>query len=388
MLLGAGKASYRVALGVEQALGDRLAGGTLVVRRGEDGVLGKVGVMEADHPIPSRFSLEAGHRILQLAADLGPEDLALCCMTGGSSALLSVPPDGVDPEAKWHLHRLLLASGMSIFEMNTVRKHVSAIKGGRLAEAIHPAHVANLTVSDVAGDALDFVTGDTVRDTTTPAEAIGVLRRHGLWDMVAPSVRHHLLEPASDSPGLEGVDLSSLMLLTGDDACRAMVACAEESGYRSLVLSTTLSGEAGSVGRAIAGVARECARWGRPVPPPCVLVGCGGESTVSLPSWDGTAGRGGPNQEVVLGAAAEMDGEVPMALLSIDTDGSDGGTRYAGGLIDAQTLRRSRALGQDIDAALAGHRSSEVLGAMGDLVETGPTGTNVNDLFVAVVGAQ
>jgi glycerate 2-kinase len=388
VLLGAGKASYRLALGVEAVLGERLEGGIVVVRRGEGGPLARVRVVEADHPVPSESSLAAGRLVLELAGALGPDDLAICCITGGSSALLSVPPDGVSYEAKRRLHQLLLSSGMSIFDMNAVRKHVSAIKGGRLAQRIAPARLLNLTVSDVAGDALDFVTGDTVADTTTPAEAIGVLRRHHLWDRVDPTVRHHLLSPAADSPSLDGLDSRSLVLLTGDDACRAMAAHAEGRGYHSLVLSTTLSGEAASVGSMIAGIARECARSGRPVSPPCVLVGCGGESTVSLPSWDGTAGRGGPNQEVVLGAAGAMDGDVPMALLSLDTDGTDGGTSHAGGLADAQTLRRALAMGQDIDAALAEHCSSKVLAGLGDLVKTGPTGTNVNDLFVAVVGTR
>lgn len=386
VLLGAGKASLRAAQAVELVLGDHLDDGLIVVRRGEGGALQRATVLEADHPLPSEASRRAGERMLGLADGLGPDDLALCCITGGSSALLSMPPEGVAFEAKRHLHELLLESGVSIFEINTVRKHVSAVKGGRLAARIAPATILNLTVSDVAGDALDFITGPTVQDTTTPAEAVGVLQRSGLWDRVHPSVREHLLGKDADSPLLRTADITTCILLTGDSACRAMVARAEELGYRAAVLSTTLGGEAVDTGRFLASVARECLLRGRPVPAPCVLVGCGGESTVSLTSWADGAGAGGPNQEVALGAAMELHDGERVAFLSIDTDGSDGGTASAGGIVDGETLRRTAALGRDIRTALQSHRAMEILRRLGDLVDTGPTGTNVNDLFVAVVG--
>jgi len=386
VLLGAGKASLRTAQAVERVLGEHLDDGLIVVRRGEGGTLRRAEVVEADHPVPSEASRLAGERMLELAGGLEPNDLAVCCVTGGSSALLSMPPAGVPLAAKQHLHELLLESGISIFEINTVRKHVSAVKGGRLAERIGPAPILNLTVSDVAGDALDFITGPTVRDTTTPAEAVGVLQRAGLWDRVHPTVRDHLLGVSANSPFLIGADITTLVLLTGDTACRAMMSRAEDLGYRAEVLSTTLGGEAADTGRFLASVARECLFHKRPVPSPCVLVGCGGESTVSLTSWAEGVGAGGPNQEVVLGAATELrDGE-RVAIVSLDTDGSDGGTSGAGGIVDGETVRRTAALGRDIRSALHEHRATETLEALGDLVETGPTGTNVNDLFVAVVG--
>jgi len=386
VVFGAGKASLRIAQRVEKICGAAVDEGIVVVRRGEGGPLRTLALVEADHPLPTEASLFAGEAVLELAGTLGPDDLAICCVTGGSSALLSVPPSGVSFGAKRDLHDLLLRSGASIGEMNAVRKHVSQLKGGRLAARIAPAEIINLTVSDVIGGALDLITGPTVPDTTTAADAIGVLRGHDLWSRVAPSIRAHLESPEACSPDLSDVGLHTTILITGDAACAAMVETAAERGFGSHVLSTTFDTEATDTGRAVAAAARKCRAAGDPLDPPCVLVGCGGESTVALKSVGDVLGEGGPNQEAALVAALNLEPGDPIVVLAMDTDGSDGGTDHAGALIDGGTVLRAAEAGTDPQEHLLAHTSGRLLGKLGDLLVTGPTGTNVNDLFVVVVG--
>ena len=387
IVLGAGKASYRIATRIEEILGDRVDGGLVVVRRGEGGHLNRIEVMEADHPVPSEASVAAGKAMLAFADELGADDLALCCVTGGSSALLSAPPGHVSLEGKQELHRLLLTSGAAIDEMNAVRKHVSDVKGGRLAARIAPAPIVNLTVSDVVGNVLDLITGPTVQDTTTPLDAASVLRRRGLWDRVAWTIRDHLTSPEAESPDLRGVGVDSFLILASSDGCEAMRRMATTLGYRSHILSSVCDAEAVEAGRRVATAALSCVTSHVPVRPPCVLIGCGGESTVTLDSWwsDGF-GSSGPNQEVALAAAMALDGSDRVALLAMDTDGSDGGSLSAGGIADGYTMRRAREAGIDPGEHLRDHTAGEALGRLGDLLDTGPTGTNVNDLVVAVVG--
>ena len=386
IVLGAGKASYRIARRIEEVLGDRVAGGLVVVRRGEGGPLSRIEIMEADHPVPSEASVAASNAMLEFADRLGPDDLALCCVTGGSSALLSCPPGRVSLEDKQELHRLMLSSGAAINEMNAVRKHVSDVKGGRLAARIAPAPIVNLTVSDVVGDVIDLITGPTVQDTTTPVDAVSVLRRRGLWDRVARPIRDHLASPEAESPDLRGMVVDSFLILAGSDGCEAMRRTAATLGYRSHVLSSTTDAEAVETGRRVAMAALGCATSHFPVRPPCVLIGCGGESTVTLDSRSDVLGSSGPNQEVALAAAMALDGSDRVALLAMDTDGSDGGSMFAGGIADGDTMRRAREAGIDPAAHLRDHTAGEALGRLGDLLDTGPTGTNANDLVVAVVG--
>jgi glycerate-2-kinase len=343
--------------------------------------------MEADHPLPGQASVAAGKAVLALADELGPEDLALCCVTGGSSALVCVPPPLVPLESIRDLYRLLLSSGAAIEEMNTVRKHVSGIKGGRLAARIAPASVANLTVSDVTGDVLDLITGPTVQDSTSPADAIATLKRRSLWELVDSTVRAHLTTPEATSPNLGMVDVETRLILAGDDGCRAMQTAARDRGYESHVYHDgSDDDEAATVGRRIAAAARQILSPEAQLRPPVVLVACGGESTVALGPDPNVFGQSGPNQEVVLAAALELDRHDRIAVLAMDTDGSDGGTPFAGGISDGETLPRARRAGVDAAAHLRAHTAGAALEQLGDLLETGPTGTNVNDLIVVVVG--
>lgn len=386
VVLGSGKASLKIGIGLERVLGERLSGGTIVVRHSDDSnALERLELLEASHPMPDERSVEAAQRLLEQADELGPDDVLIACFTGGSSALTSLPPAGVSAADKRELHRVMLASGLPINDVNTVRKQVSAFKGGRLALAAAPAKVINLTVSDAAGDVLDVITDPSVPNGTTVADALAVLHGHGLWDAIPESVRAHLSGASPENPDLSGVDLHTKLIVTGETACDAMKAAAAGAGAEAIVLSTSLEEEAAPVGRILAGLARESAALGRPFPSPSVLVGCGGESTVRL-GPDDEFGSGGPNQEATLAAATALDG-APVAVAFLDTDGSDGGTDLAGGIADGATAARAREDGIDLRAAIASHRSGEAIVALGDGIDTGPTHTNVNDLFVVAIGA-
>jgi glycerate-2-kinase len=384
VVVGAGKATFAIAAALEARLGSRIDAGLIAVRHDQETTPLAIEVAVADHPLPSERSADVAERLLAMVEPLGPEDLVLACFTGGSSALASLPPTGVTVAEKRDLHELLLASGMPISAINTVRKHVSSFKGGRLAALAAPARVVNLTVSDVAGDVLDLLTDPSVQDTSTAADARSVLAAYGLWDRVPASVRAHLESDAAESPRLDPELVETELLVTGHGACEAMIAAAVAAGWPAVTLSTSLEGEARELGRLVANLARESAREGAPFEAPVILVGCGGESGVTL--RDGAAfGTGGPNQDAALAAALELEG-APVAAVMIDTDGSDGGTEWAGAVADGTTVARARELGLDLRQALLSHRSAEPLTALGDLVETGATGTNVNDLIVLAVG--
>lgn len=379
-VLGAGKASLRIAWWLDRLLGDR-ASGIVAVRDADPGMVPeRVEVLEAGHPLPDERSVTAAHRLLERARSLGEDDLAVCCFTGGSSALASLPPEGVSNAEKAELHQLLLSSGMPIAEVNTVRKQVSAFKGGRFAEAVRPARLLNLTVSDVAGDALDALTDPSVPNPTTPSDAIALLRSGGLWARVPASVRRHLSsDPAP--PDLSGLRLESTLLVTGTSVCDAMAAAARERLLEPVIISASLEGEAAELGKALVDRTAEAVGSGHAQ----VLIGCGGEATVTLESED-SFGAGGPNAELALVAAERLAG-LPVAAVFADSDGSDGGSRFAGAVVDGETARRALEAGMDLGATLAAHRSGEALAALGDGILTGPTHTNVNDLFAIVVGA-
>jgi glycerate-2-kinase len=384
VVVGAGKATFAIAAALEAKLGDRIDAGLIAVRHDQEATPLATQVAIADHPLPSDRSAAVAARLLAMVEPLGSEDLVLACFTGGSSALASLPPAGVSVGDKRALHELLLASGMPITAVNTVRKHVSRLKGGRLAAAAAPARIVNLTVSDVAGDALDVITDPSVQDTTSAADARAVLVAYGLWDRVPASVREHLHTAAAESPQVDTSLIETELLVTGHGACEAMMLEAAAGGSAAVTLSTSLEGEARELGRLLANLARGSAREGAPFEAPVVLVGCGGEAGVTL-APGAAFGTGGPNQDAAIAAALELDG-APVAAVMIDTDGSDGGTAVAGAVADGMTVARARELGLDLRQALLSHQSSEPLAALGDLVETGATGTNVNDLIVLAVG--
>jgi glycerate-2-kinase len=319
---------------------------------------------------------------------LGEADLAICIFTGGSSALACMPAPGISAEDKIVLHRLLLSSPMSIVEINTVRKHTSAMKGGRLARALSPATILNLSVSDVVGDPLDCITDLTVQDTTTAADALSVLESHDLTATVPPSVVAHLRSsPDAQSPSLEGIDIESVLVTRGRDGSDAVVAAARARGLRGVRLGEQIEGEASTVGRLLATLARGSRLGIGPFERGSVLVACGGECTVSL-GTDGRDlfGRGGPSQEAAVGAALAIDAVDGVVGLFMDTDGSDGGTPVAGAIVDHSTSDRAAASGIDLRRAMLAHDTGAALRSLADAVVTGLTQTNANDLVIFAIG--
>ena len=384
VLLGAGKASAELATAVEQLLGPRLDGGVLVVPHAAEKPVNRLTVLPGEHPVPGPASVAGARALLGQAGRLGERDLAICVFTGGSSALASLPPPGITPSDKARLHRLLLSSGMSVVEINTVRKHVSLIKGGRLARAIAPARILNLTVSDVVGDPLDCITDPTVQDTSTVADALSVLSEWELLDRVPESVRDYLVTCAeTTSPDLRDADIHTILLARGQDGSDAVLKAAQARGFSGVRLGGSLEGEAATAGRVLATLARESRATGSPWPRGTVVVACGGECTVSLgPDADELFGRGGPSQEAAVGAALALDGAPGIVALFADTDGSDGGTAIAGGLVDSSTAGRAREQRLSLRKGLVDHATTALLEACGDAVLTGATQTNANDLII------
>jgi len=385
IVLGAGKASERIACALEELLGNRIAAGAVVTQATLGNGLRAIDLLTAGHPVPTADSRRAALRLMELAQSAGPGDVIVACFTGGSSALASLPAAGVKFEEKRRLHQLLLESGAPIRDINAVRKHVSRFKGGRLAAAAHGATIVNLTVSDVADDPLDAITDPTVPDTTTSQDAVEVLHAYDLWDDVAPSIRRHLSTPGrATAPALDGTAIHSRILVNGDDVVRAMVRRCGELGVPAHVLSTGMEGESRDIGAALAAIAVETHDHNRPFTAPCILLGAGGETTVTLRNA-GRLGDGGPNQAAALAAALRFGSGRAIAAAFLDTDGMDGGTGIAGALVDGSTVERAASLGVDLRAALLHHRSSDALCRLGDALLTGRTGSNVNDLFAIAV---
>jgi len=384
--LGAGKASLGVARAVETVLGPRLHGGVVVVPRGQRATLSRIQVLESDHPLPSEASVRGAEALTAIADRAGPSDLVVASVTGGSSSLVCAPPAGVGLTDLRLLYRILLASGADVAEVNTVRRQVCTIKGGRLATRIFPAPVINLTVSDVADDNPEFITDLTVQNHARAGDAIDVLRRHGLWDAVPASVQFHLgARDAAALPDLRASDITTAIVLTGATVVEEMSRAAVAVGYEPVVLGSSLEGESRGVGTALASFALESWRRDRPFAPPCAMIACGGETTVSLDQeapWQ----AGGPNQELAVALAARLPMEAPIAALAVDTDGHDGGTGLAGALVDSHTAGRAHAQSLELTRALRDHCTTDLLRALGEGVETGTTGTNVNDMLVVLVG--
>lgn len=380
VVVGAGKAAAAMAAAVEGAWVGPLSG--LVVTRYGHGVPTRaIEVIEAGHPVPDEAGREAAQRIMALARGLGPDDLLICLMSGGASALLASPAPGLSLDDKRAVAKALLRSGAAIGEMNVVRKHLSAIKGGWLAAAAHPARVLTLVISDVPGDDPGVVgSGPTVADASTFAEARAVLERYAI--VPPPAVARHLAQaceetPKPGDPRLAGAQ--TRIVATAQDALEAAAAAARRQGLTPVILGD-IEGEAREVAKVLAGIARQCARHGQPAAAPCLLLS-GGETTVTVRG----NGRGGRNVEFLLALAIALDGLPGVHALACDTDGIDGSEDNAGAILRPDTLARARALGLDARAMLADNDGYGFFAALGDLVVTGPTRTNVNDLRAILV---
>ncbi len=387
IVIGAGKAGAGMAAAVEALLGEHIATGWVNVRYGYEPAHppARIHIHPAGHPIPDEAGLEGTRRILALVDSLTPRDLALVLVSGGASALMEAPAPGVSLPDLQTLTDSLLRSGATIGEINAVRKHLSQVKGGRLAERIvrRGAQAAVLILSDVVGSPLDAIgSGPCAPDPTTFADAWAVLERYNLLDQVPPGVLRHLergrsgQEAETPGPGdrlFAGVH--TVIVAENRTAAEAAVERARALGFHAVLLTTYLEGEAREIGRVLAALAKEQARTGHPLPLPACLV-LGGETTVTVRG----SGRGGRNQEVALGAALALDGWENVLVATLATDGTDGPTDAAGAFADGDTVARARALGLDPADHLARNDAYPFFAALGDLIITGPTGTNVNDL--------
>jgi len=386
-VVGAGKASFPIAQALDEILGQRIKKGAINVKRGEKHKLKHIRVREAGHPIPDEIGLEGTKEIMDIAREAREGDLVFCVITGGASALMPLPAEGIDLDDKKTVTNLLLNCGATIDEINAVRKHISAVKGGRLAMCIHPAEIINLIVIDeVAG----LPWGPTVPDTTTFETAIYALKKYDLWDEIPGSVRTHLERGLGNQnletpkpKDFEGLIAHDVILANNEIACEAAKKRAEELGFNSMILSTVLEGESREAGIVLASIAKEVEKKGRPVKPPCVLI-VAGETTVKIV---GEPGEGGRSQELALAASLKIDGSREIVISSIATDGTDGPTDIAGGVVDGHTLERAREKRIDVFKNLMEHNSSYVFRELEDGIYTGPTGTNVMDLGVIVITA-
>ncbi len=359
--------------------------GLVVTRYGHAVPCERIEIVEAAHPVPDAAGEAAARRILELARGAGPDDLVLCLISGGGSALLALPAEGLTLADKQAVNKALLASGADIGQMNVVRKHLSAIKGGRLAAAAHPAKVVSLLISDIPGDdPAAIASGPTVADPSTFADARAVLARYRIEPPSA--VRRHLEAgpeetPKPGDPRLAGVE--NVMTATPQRSLEAAATVARRAGVTPLLLGDALEGEASEAGRLIAGIAKSVVMHGHPLPPPCVLLS-GGETTVTVRG----RGRGGRNVEFLLALAVALNGLPGVWAIAGDTDGIDGAEEVAGAIVTPDTLARAAAGGIDARACLAENDGHGFFEALGDQVITGPTLTNVNDFRAILVSSQ
>ena len=388
LVAGTGKAGAPMAKALEDLLGDRISDGVIVVKEGHGLPLQHVRIHEAGHPVPDDRGIRGAEDVLSLVNAAGERDLVICVISGGGSALLVAPAEGITLEDKQEVTRLLLACGADIHEINTVRKHLSRAKGGGLARLAYPATVVSLILSDVIGDDLNVIaSGPAVPDTSTFADARGVFQKYGIWDQVPGSVQQRIWQGLAgdieDTPKAgDAVFRRCYSELVGTNI-QALIAASKEAqlkGYQSLILSSTVEGEAREVVKMFAAFAKEVRNSANPIPAPaCIL--CGGETTVTIQGQ----GKGGRNQEFALASAIIIDGMENIVVLSGGTDGTDGPTDAAGAIADGSTITRARAKNLDPLDFLRRNDSYHFFQPLGDLIITGPTRTNVSDVYMVLV---
>ena len=379
IVVGAGKAAAAMAQAVEQHWAGPLEG-FVVTRYGHGLPCQKIAVIEAAHPLPDAAGVAAASRALDLVRGLNDNDLVLALFSGGGSALLSAPVAGITLADKQGINRALLSSGASIGEINCVRKHLSAIKGGRLAAAAWPARVLTLALSDVPNDHPSVIaSAPTLPDPTTCAEALEILDRYAIAVPIA--ARQGLQSGAFETPKPDAVKWGEVRLIgSAQQALAAAAAVARAAGVTPLVLGDAIEGEAREAARVLAGIALSCAGHGVPLTAPCVLLS-GGETTVTVKG----RGRGGRNAEFQLALALALSGHPRIHAIACDTDGIDGSEDNAGAIVTPDTLERARRLGTDARRLLADNDAYGFFAALDDLVVTGPTRTNVNDFRAILI---
>ncbi|MBO8166419.1 MAG: glycerate kinase [Kosmotoga sp.] len=376
VLVAIGKAAWRMAAAAKEVLGDRISRGVVITKYQHS--LGKIKgleVYEAGHPVPDENTLKATEIALELVKNLSEKDTVLFLVSGGGSALFESLREGVTLDDLADITQKLLNSGANIVEINTVRKHLSKVKGGGFARLVQPAKVFSLVLSDVLGDRLDSIaSGPAYPDSSTSEEAINIVKKYGL-NIPERIKRVLMLETPKTIDNVETKIIGSV-----GKVCEVAVKKAEELGYKATILTTTLDCEAKEAGAFLAAIAREISDFNSTFKRPCAIV-LGGETVVHVKG----SGKGGRNQELALSAAKGIKGLKGVAILSVGTDGTDGPTDAAGGIVDGTTVVRLKEKGLDIDSFLDNNDAYHALQAIGDLIVTGPTGTNVNDLILMLV---
>ncbi len=388
-LIGTGKASSSMAQAVEEIFGDRISRGMITTKYGHTLPLKKTERIEAGHPLPDRNGLEGAKKIKNLLIQSGAEDLVIFLLSGGGSALLPLPVEGITLEEKQEVTQFLLDCGADIHEINTIRKHISQIKGGGFARWAYPSTILSFILSDVVGDPLDVIaSGPTVPDTSTFGEGWEVLKKYDLINKIAPSIKNYLwagkegrIEETPKSGEIIFEKVHNHLIGSNILALRAAEKEASSLGLHPLILSSSIVGETKEVARFHVAIAKEVISSGNPIPrPACIL--SGGETTVIIKGH----GRGGRNQEFALAGALEISELEKVVLLSGGTDGTDGPTDAAGALADSSTLKRAQSLGLDPKIHLENNDAYPFFQSLGDLLLTGPTHTNVMDVRILLVG--
>jgi len=385
-VIGAGKAGAPMAQATEQILGEHLTTGIVIVKDGyakNTSDLKDITLLEAAHPVPDQRGVQATKRIIRFLQETQADDLVICLVSGGGSALMVSPAPGISLEDLQSLTSLLLACGASINEINNLRKHLDQVKGGNLARLAVPAKVATLILSDVVGDTLDVIaSGPTVPDPSTYEDAFSTLNRYGILHQAPPAIVEHLQHgragkaPETPKPGESLFDqVDNIVIGSNSFAAQAALRQAAAGGLHTILLTTYLQGEARQAGRMLAAIARQVAQTGQPIPRPACLV-VGGETTVTVQG----SGKGGRNQELALGAVSELAGLPDIALVTLATDGGDGPTDAAGAVVTGDTLGDALHLGLNPADFLYRNDAYNFFAPLGDLLKPGPTHTNVNDL--------
>ncbi len=382
-VVGAGKASGTMARAVEELLGSRIAAGCINVKEGDTARTRLIELRPCGHPVPDERGLGGAKRIVEICAAAGEDDLVICLLSGGASALAPLPAPPITLAEKQETTKLLLACGATIHEMNAVRKHLSAIKGGQLARMAAPAHVLSLILSDVVGDDPDVIgSGPTAPDASTFRDAFAVLEKYEIRERAPVRVRERLRNGAQETPKAADPlfeNVENIIVGSNQKSLESAAQAAKELGYKTLILSSTIEGETRDVARMHAAIARQIRMFGQPVRPPACVIS-GGETTVAM--RNGKSGKGGRNQEFALAAAIAAAGLEDVLILSGGTDGTDGPTDAAGAVADGDTVARSNGKAGD---ALRNHDAYPVFEELGDLIVTGATGTNVMDLHLILV---
>lgn len=387
-VVGGGKASGLMAEALEQVLGGLIKEGWVNVPYGSKHKTDIIKLHEAGHPIPDDSGVKGTRQMLEIADKAGREDLIICLISGGGSSLMPLPRGEITIADKREITDALLKCGATIKEINTVRKHISDFKGGWLAKRAYPATILNLILSDVVGDPLDFIaSGPTVPDSTTFSDAIKVLKKYGLWEKAPASIRKVLSEgergKIPETPKANDEAFKKVFnVVIGNNRLVSQTAqhCLKSEGLNTLLLTSTLEGEARHVGTVLASIAHEVSASGNPIPKPAAII-AGGETTVTITG----KGKGGRNQEIALAAALKINGIEGAVLASLSTDGIDGPTDAAGAIVDGKTLKRAAKKELIPEEFLSENDSYNFFSKLEDLIFTGPTGTNVNDISIVIV---